>query len=809
MSRFCPASIASWVAILAMLACVDGKSLAAAEPAGTSTVDFVRDVQPIFRKHCYACHAGNHREGGLRLDVRAAALAGGDSGQKAIVPSDPKASRLLGAISGTDPDLRMPPEGKGEPPSAEAIELIARWISQGASWPAEADAARERADHWAWHPPGKAALPAVRNATWPRHPLDYFVLAALEAKQLSPAFDADRHTLVRRVYLDLVGLPPTLAEVEAFASDTRSDAYERMVDRALAHPGYGERWARVWLDLARYADSKGYGSDPLRSIWRYRDWVIEAFNRNLPYDQFTIEQLAGDLLPRPKADQILATAFHRNTMANDEGGTDDEEFRVAAVKDRIETTMQVWMGLTMGCAKCHSHKFDPITQREYYQAYAVFNQTEDADRGDEEPRALTPSRAQEFELAASRAREAAFRAKVDAAVLDPDLMPLATGILRVELAALETSTKRLEAAQAKTPIMRELPPQSRRATHIMTKGNFRAPGEVVEPGLPAAFHALPAGCAPDRLGLAHWLVDRENPLTARVMVNRLWAQLFGTGIVSTEEDFGTQGARPTHPDVLDWLAVEFMDGGWDIKDILRQIVTSATYRQASSPSASLLEIDPHNRLLARGPRARLEAEMVRDQALAIAGLLSDKQGGPSVYPPQPPGLWRAAFNGERTWSTSSGADRYRRGLYTYWRRTVPYPSMAVFDAPSREICALRRISTNTPLQAFVTLNDPVYVEAAQALARRIVAEGGASLEDRAAFALRLALARPAEKPQIEQLASLYRDARASYDQDPQSAELIVSDPLGPLPSGWDARELAAWTVVANVVLNLDGLLTKR
>jgi Protein of unknown function (DUF1553)/Protein of unknown function (DUF1549) len=703
----------------------------------------------------------------------------------------------------------MPPEGKGDTPSAEAIELIARWISQGANWPAKADAARERADHWAWRPPGKAALPAVRTATWPRHPLDNFVLAALEARQLSPAAEADRHTLVRRVHLDLVGLPPTLAEVEAFAGDTRSDAYERMVDRALAHPGYGERWARVWLDLARYADSKGYGSDPLRSIWRYRDWVIEAFNRNLPYDQFTIEQLAGDLLPRPTGEQILATAFHRNTMANDEGGTDDEEFRVAAVKDRIETTMQVWMGLTMGCAKCHSHKFDPITQREYYQAYAVFNQTEDADRGDEEPRALTPSRAQEFELAASRAREAAFRAKVDGALVDPDLMPLATGVLRVELAALEASTKRLEVALAKTPVMRELPPQSRRATNVMTKGNFRAPGEVVEPGLPTAFHAPPAGCAPDRLGLARWLVDRGNPLTARVMVNRLWAQLFGTGIVSTEEDFGTQGARPTHPEVLDWLAVEFMDDGWDIKDILRQIVTSATYRQASSASASLLETDPNNRLLARGPRARLEAEMVRDQALAIAGLLSDKHGGPSVYPPQPPGLWRAAFNGERTWSTSTGADRYRRGLYTYWRRTVPYPSMAVFDAPSREICALRRISTNTPLQAFVTLNDPVYVEAAQALARRIEAEGGASVEDRAAFALRLALARPPEKPQVEQLAWLYRDARAAYDQDPQGAELVASDPLGPVPSGSDARELAAWTVVANVVLNLDGLLTKR
>jgi hypothetical protein len=376
------------------------RSAGADEPqAKPAPVDFVRDIQPILARHCYKCHGPSKQEGGLRLNARDAALAGGDSGQKAIVPSDPKASRLVAAIDGSDDDLKMPPEDGGQPLTASQVVLITRWVREGAIWPADADHPAARLNHWAWQKPRKATLPAVQHADWPRHALDYFVLARLEKSGLAPAPEADRYMLARRVHLDLVGLPPTPQDVEAFVNDTQPGAYAGMVDRALADPGYGERWARVWLDLARYADSKGYGSDPLRTIWRYRDWVIEAFNRNLPYDRFTIEQLAGDLLPQPTPEQILATAFHRNTMANDEGGTDDEEFRVAAVKDRIETTFQVWMGLTMGCAKCHSHKFDPITQREYYQAYALFNQTEDADRGDEEPKVVTPTRLQEQQIA--------------------------------------------------------------------------------------------------------------------------------------------------------------------------------------------------------------------------------------------------------------------------------------------------------------------------------------------------------------------------------------------------------------------------
>jgi hypothetical protein len=1011
----------------------------------------------------------------------------------------------------------------------------------------------------------------VQLAEWPRQALDHFVLARLEQARLTPAPEANRYLLVRRVYLDLVGLPPTPAEVDAFVNDKATGAYERMVDRVLADPAYGERWARVWLDLARYADSKGYGSDPLRNIWRYRDWVIEAFNRNLPYDQFTVEQLAGDLLPNPTPDQILATAFHRNTMANDEGGTDDEEFRVAAIKDRIETTMQVWMGLTMGCAKCHSHKFDPITQREYYQAYALFDQTEDADRGDESPLVPTPTVRDRQLLADRHAQIAAIQAQLEnppsnmdaelaaweqtvrqqsagwtplelsatasdgvtfetlpdrslrAATANPDrstyhveatsaapsitalrlealpddslpqsgpgraagnfvlselqvnaaplasqpvsgrfvrieilgpkktlslaevqafagtenvalagkatqssqygdavpqraidnntdgnydkqsvthtadednpwwevdlgrTVPLdrivvwnrtdsslqsrlkgfrvvvlgesrepvwqradaeppqadatfdlaeptrvevanasadfsqadwpvertidgkiaavsgwaispqvgkphyavfrfhrplafeggarlklslvqsyggqhtlgrfrvsvtdaasplaavpsrideilqvapqsrtvdqrtelaryywsqapATDALRGQIAKLNAEIKEIEKQIPMTPIMRELAADKRRVTHTMIKGNFRVPGEPVTPALPAAFHPLPRGAELNRLGLARWLVDRDNPLTARVMVNRLWAQLFGAGLVATQEDFGTQGVAPTHPELLDWLAVDFMESGWDIKALLRQIVTSATYRQSSSPSPEVLAQDPNNLLLARGPRFRLEAEMVRDQALAIAGLLSRKQGGASVYPPQPPNLWRAAFNGQRTWATSTGDDRYRRGLYTYWRRTVPYPSMAVFDAPSREICSLRRISTNTPLQAFVTLNDPVYVEAAQSLARRIVGEAGPGAAERASLALRLALSRPPQPEQVAQLVALYESELAHYRKCPEAAMQLATDPLGPLPAGYEASELAAWTVVANVILNLDGVLTKR
>ncbi len=651
-----------------------------------------------------------------------------------------------------------------------------------------------------------------RDQAWPRNGLDYFVLDRLEHKGLKPAEQADRFTLLRRVSLDLRGLPPTPQEIDAFARDTSADAYEKAVDRFLQDAAYGERWARMWLDLARYADSAGYGSDPLRpDIWRYRDWVIDAFNRNLPYDRFTIEQLAGDLLPNATLEQRTATAFHRNTMTNTEGGTDDEEFRVAAVKDRIDTTMQVWMGLTMGCAKCHSHKYDPITQKEYYQLLRLFQSDGRQRPAGRATHARRSRRAEQQEQnrriderIAELKKQLAAPSLVAVRALRRTPIPVESLALLAEIGKIDKSRP----AVPTVPVMVELPPKQRRQTHLMVKGNFLNPGEKVEGGLPAAFRPLPKDAPHNRLGVAKWLLDADNPLTARVAVNRYWAQLFGTGVVETEEDFGTQGDMPSHPELLDWLATEYVRLGWDTKAFLKLLVTSATYRQSSKVTPDVLAKDPRNRLLLRGPRFRLEAEMVRDQALALSGLLSRKMHGPSVYPLQPPGLWQAAFNGQRTWATSSGEDRYRRGLYTFWRRTVPYPSMATFDATSRETCTVRRIRTNTPLQAFVTLNDPCYVEAAQALARRIVKEGGSTAEDRTRFGLQLCLCRPPRPEQIEHVAGLFQSEREHYRKDAKAALALATEPLGPLPAGLDAAELAAWTVVANVLLNLDAVLMK-
>ena len=767
-------------------------------------VDYSREVRPILAKNCFACHGQDeaHREGGLRLDRLDGAVRELKSGARAVVPGDPDESELIARVTEEDQSLRMPPRKTADRLTAAEVAVLRRWVEQGATY----------AEHWALIRPKARPLPEVKDRTWPRDGIDFWVLARLEAEGLSPSPEADRFTLLRRASLDLRGLPPTPQELDAFAADSAPDAYEKAVDRFLDDPSYGERWARLWLDLARYADSAGYGSDPLRTIWRYRDWVIDAYNRNLPYDRFTVEQLAGDLLPAPTIDQKVATAFHRNTMTNTEGGTDDEEFRVAAIKDRVDTTSQVWMGLTMGCAKCHTHKFDPITQDEYYRFYAFFNQSEDSDKGDEQPVLAVPTHSQDEQNRQIDGRVASLRtllakpapeAAEAVARAFHSVVPV-SHLLRAEVEKLEKSRPK----PATVPVMVELPSGKRRQTRVLEKGNHLAPSRPVEPGTPASLHPLPPDAPRDRLGLARWLVDPENPLTARVAVNRYWGQLFGTGLVETEEDFGTQGEPPSHPELLDWLAETYRAGGWDTKAILRRVVTSATYRQSSRSTPDRLAKDPRNRLMSRGPRFRLDAETVRDQALALSGLLSRKMLGPSVFPPQPDGLWQAAFNGQRTWATSAGEDKHRRGLYTFWRRTIPYPSMATFDAPSREICAVRRIRTNTPLQAFVTLNDPVYVEAAQALARRVVADGGSTTEDRVRYALRLCLSRPPADEQVAALTSLYRTERDHYAGDPAAAVALASEPLGPLPPGSDPAELAAWTTIANVLLNLDGVLTK-
>jgi hypothetical protein len=780
-------------------------------------IDYARDVRPILAKNCFACHGPDdaHRQRGLRLDRRDDALKTVRGGNQAIQPGKPDESAVIARVTHADETKRMPPAETGNILTPQQIDTLKRWIAQGA----------EYSEHWAFVKPVRPPLPDGRGSDGIRNPIDLFVIAKLRDAGLSPNPTADNYALVRRVSLDLRGLPPTPQEVDEFASDTRQDAYERMVDRFLADPAYGERMARIWLDLARYADSSGYGSDPLRpQMSRWRDWVIDAYNRNVSYEQFTIEQLAGDLLPNPTLDQKIATAFHRNTMTNTEGGTDDEEFRVAAVKDRVDTTFQVWMGVTAGCAKCHSHKFDPITQKEYYQLFAIFNQTADTDKPDDRPSIPVPTAEQEAEERRITATIGAEKRRLDRWTPErvASLVAAPTLGLPAEAWAVRGRIVKLERSRPKPtmlPVMVELPPGQGRKTHLLKKGNFLDPAEEVTPGLPAAFVAAgtvtvanasgsDGPSSPNRLDLARWLVSPDDPLTARVAVNRLWTQLFGTGLVETEEDFGTQGELPSHPELLDWLATEYIRLGWDTKAMLKLLLTSQTYRQSAKVTLEKLTKDPHNRLLSRGPRYRLEAETVRDQALALSGLLSRKFGGPSVFPPQPSGLWQAAFNGQRTWATSKGDDKYRRGLYTFLRRTIPYPSMATFDAPSREFCLVRRIRTNTPLQAFVTLNDPVYVEASQALARRIVHEGGETTEDRVRYGLRLCLCRPPRAEQVRQLVKLFKSEQNNLATDSAAATKLATEPLGRLPDGADAAAMAAWTVVANVLLNLDGVLTK-
>lgn len=790
-------------------------AVVAGAPAPPDPVDFSSEIRPILSAKCYPCHGPDEaaRKGGLRLDLFAEATREHKHGTP-IVAGDPARSELVARLGATDPDeLMPPPEAKNPIKPAERASL-ARWIAQGAKY----------SPHWAWTKPVRPPRPQVAHRSWPRNGLDYFVLAKLEQHGWAPAPEADRRTLARRLSLDLTGLPPDPAVVDAFVRDRSRQAYEKLVDFYLALPAYGERWARVWLDLARYADSAGYGSDPLRTtIWPWRDWLIRALNRNEGFDEFTRDMIAGDLLPHPDRDQVVATAFHRNTMTNTEGGTDDEEYRVAAVKDRANVTAQVWMGLTLGCAQCHSHKYDPISQTDYYSFFGLFNQTEDNDQPDERPTLPLYSPAEEAaraqlksEITAGEALLAGSGPETDALWQGREGPPPLVFAIAAKRRALD------HISGIPLPVMREVAADKRRKTHLLNKGNFLDPGPEVEAAVLSSFHALPSGQTPNRLGLAAWLTSPDNPLTARVAVNRYWGQLLGRPIVETEEDFGTQGALPSNQALLDFLAVSFEESPrpnhesdpnapgfhWDVKALIRYIVTSATYRQSSTGGGDGHQQDPGNRFYSRGTRRRLDAETIRDQALALSGLLSRKIGGPSVYPAQPEGLWRAAFNGERTWSTSAGEDRYRRGIYTFWRRTVPYPSLATFDAPSREACALKRQPTNTPLQAYVTLNDPAFVEAAQALGRRLAKRPG-PVESQVAWGLELALCKAADPRMVATLARLFREEREAYAGRTGDALKLATDPLGPLPPEIEIAEAAAWTVVSNVLLNLDDVLVNR
>jgi hypothetical protein len=1148
-------------------------ALSAASLHAAPAPDFQREIRPILSNKCFHCHGpdqderkgGKEGSGGLRLDTEEGSRAALDDGFS-IVPGEPEKSAVIERITTDDKDDVMPPRKMGKPLTAREVDLLKRWIASGAKY----------ANHWSYDRPIRPKVPEISDmgfqlpdVTW-SNPIDAFLLQRLEREHLTPSPEADRPTLLRRVTLDLTGLPPTLEEADTFLADTAPGAYERLVDRLLAAPGYGEHWARMWLDLARYADSAGYADDPPRTIWAYRDYVINAFNRNLPFDQFTIEQLAGDLLHEPTEEQLIATAFHRNTMTNNEGGTQDEEFRSAAIVDRANTTMAVWMGTSFACAQCHTHKYDPITQHEYYKVFAFLNNTADADKKDESPllefftaeqrkqraeweaeaaaleakfraaattlapaaekwartfpaqldwrapqqaqwktqsgatlepqedgtvlvpkndakkdtytvempiaearklsalrletlprdgrnfvvtrvraavvpetgwegpvarfvRIDLPGKSKILQLAevqvfsggtnvalhgeakqtdsfggalASRAidgntagewdkasvahttegdnrywevdlntdvpieriavwnraelpeRLAGYRisaldakrqvvwekagndapklcaefslngereialasasadftqAGFDPALVLVDAVPKPAGRakapqkgwaiggaqtkphaltllaakpldlpagarLRVTLeqqsafdqhtlahfrlattddarvaehlrtpadvlAALavpetersaeqrtrlaeyfarnlapELKTERARAlavrkqidsiATSTVPILRELPADKRRKTNVHIRGNYLSLGDEVTEGVPAAFHPLPPDAPLNRLTFARWLVDEKNPLTARVIANRYWEQLFGVGIVRTSEEFGAQGDLPEHPELLDWLATELVRLRWDMKAFVKLLVTSHAYRQSSKATPELLERDPDNRLLARGPRLRMSAEMVRDQALAVSGLLSRKMLGPSVRPPRPELGLKAAFGRMMDWETSPGEDRYRRALYTEARRTSPYPSMATFDAPSRETCTLRRDRTNTPLQALVTLNDPVYIEAAQALARRMAASSP-DAKERARHGFRLCLTRQPTDAELQRLVRMHAEALTFYQTDAKAATDMATNPLGPVPAGADAADLAAWTTVANVLLNLDETLMKR
>ena len=987
---------------------------------GAARVDFLRDIQPIFRASCYSCHEGSKANALLRLDTKEGALKGGSSG-RVILPGNSRKSALIRRLTSPDSKVRMP--FGLSPLPAQKIALLRAWFDQGAPWPESAAGGK----HWAYVSPQRPAAPPVRNAAWVKNPIDRFVLARLEKEGLAPSPEASREALIRRLSFDLIGLPPTVDEIDAFLADRGPDAYEKLVERLLASPHYGERWTRPWLDLARYADTNGYEKDRRRSIWKYRDWVIQALNQDMPFDQFTIEQIAGDMLPNPTIDQSIATGFHRNTMFNEEGGVDKEEAHWENLVDRVSTTATVWLGTTLACAQCHNHKYDPFTQREYYQLLAFFNNT---DRGiqeygdtsqkyiepqldlptpeqearrrklqveigelDKRLRTATPELEQEqaawegavaaspaawttlvpstlraengttlsaaqdgailaggatprqetylvearapleritgirlealpqaslprggpgrdaygnffltaFEVEAGsspdqlqkvavgdiqvdngsiRQRRTSQLWTVDASredqrlprqivfVLDRPAGHGAETLLRIRLRqdsafncqgighfrlsvttaadpttivnishrlrpllarpaeqrtpaeqkeladnyrsvapSLRAARKQVESLRKQldavgivsTLIVRERPSFERPAAHLRIRGSFLSKGELVHANVPAALHRLPESELANRLGLARWLVSKDNPLTARVTVNRFWEQYFERGLVETSEDFGAQGERPAHPELLDWLAVEFMERNWSMKAIHRLIVTSATYSQSSRVPAALLERDPHNRLLARGPRFRLDAERIRDTVLAASGLLSRKIGGPSVFPPQPEGVWDIPYNDDR-WVESAGEDRYRRGLYTFVRRTAPHPSMLAFDATSREVCTVRRARTNTPLQALTALNDPAFFEAALGLARRIVAQGGSDSRSRAAFAFRLCLARPPNPQELDRVLTAFEKEHAFFQQRREDVEKLA---------GANQPELAAWTVVSNVLLNLDETVTKE
>ncbi len=1037
------------VALLALAACSTRRAPSVEDRvAALGQIDFNFHVKPILSQNCFQCHGHDEesRKADLQLHTREGLYAPlrDDTARFVIVPGQPRKSELIRRITTPIAKDRMPPPESHRDLSAYDVAVLKTWVDQGASWK----------PHWAFIPPTRPDTPAVQRAEWPRNNLDAFILARLEREGLTPSDEADRRALIRRLSFDLTGLPPSAEDVRAFVEDARPDAYEKLVDRLLASPHFGERMAVHWLDLARYADTNGYSIDGGRHMWLWRDWVIHAFNENKPFDQFVIEQLAGDLLPDPTEAQRIATGFHRNHMITHEGGTIPEENLTNYVVDRVKTSGEVFLGLTMACAQCHDHKFDPITQRDYYRFFAYFNTISDkgldGDRGINavpavEARTLlhTEEEVEQIKAEVERLRaelaqdhpgqqawEAEQRRHLEARGRDLALHPLAmqkvttpnTGYtgepmpdssvfigepgwlaaynvslkidpdhtaapltgLRVEfyphraaqggrighgrrdgmegsfiLTSITVSAGALPSDQVDLyrilPIRRitataEHPdypvraalderringwsphPDNRRGHHLtltfdepvdpqqtpyftvmlsfgqgdnliaahfrvfaltgtddgtpipadiqdlltkpserapeeadrvqayfaetapatallrhqianleerlgvlteahptmimdqapepretftLNRGQYDQPTERVEPGVPSVLPPLPEGAGANRLGLARWLVQTDHPLTARVAVNRFWQMLFGTGLVATAADFGAQGALPSHPDLLDWLAVEFVDGGWDVKALLKTMVMSATYRQQSATTPALLEIDPQNRLLARGPRFRLQAEFIRDAALKAGGLLVDRMGGPSVRPYQPAGLWKEVSHYGSTPATAQvfvqdhAEKLYRRSLYTYWKRTAPPPSMLTFDAPTREVCTVTREVTNTPLQALVLLNDPQFVEASRALAGRILREAEDDIESRILFAFEEVTSRTPDRQTVQRLRQRFEEEHATYQTDPDAATAYLGVGESRRDETLDLAKHAAWTTIATLILNLSETITK-
>lgn len=889
-----------------------------------SEVDFNTEVKPIFNKKCISCHGGVKRESGFSLLFRADALEVNKSGRPAIIPGDPSNSEMIRRLRLDDAEDRMPYHS--EPLSDKERDILVRWIKQGAKW----------GDHWAYVPVAKTSIPDVDHwlfgvkggSKWVRNDIDAFTYAKMQQEGLGPSPEADKSTLLRRVSFDITGLPPSDKLARRFFTDTGAGAYERLVDTLLASRHYGEKWASMWMDLARYADTKGYERDDWRSIWRYRDWLINAFNNNKPYDRFLVEQLAGDLLPDATDEDFIATAFHRNTMTNDEGGTDNEEFRVAAVMDRVNTTWEAMLGTTFGCVQCHSHPYDPFRHEEYYKFMAFFNNTRDEDTYSDYPvlreyhlqdsakyislkhwlQTNAPEREKELTRFV-KTEEPAINSLVadelvNSGIADTKWLVMRNnGIARLPGVPLEGRSQviyryvagkpggkweiRLDTPDGEilqtvtvpasksgwaiaafdipritgkhhlyfhyenpklktqeetgiqfdwffltdpfpgkdkagydsahkyfydllsaknvvvTPVMMENPVGLFRETRVFERGNWLVKGEEVTADVPKSLGGLPAKVPRNRLGLAMWITDKRNPLTSRTIVNRIWEQLFGQGIAETLEDLGTQGMPPTHRELLDHLSWQLMnDYNWNLKKLIREIVLSATYRQDSKVNEASLAKDPFNKLYARGPRVRLSAEQLRDQSLAVSGLLNKKMFGPGVFPYQPDGIWLSPWNGA-TWKRSENGDQYRRALYTYWKRTAPYPSMITFDGTARELCSPRRIRTNTPLQSLTTLNDSAYTEAAQHFAYRMEREGGGDVQTRIRHGYAWAMYRPISKEKLLVFERLYYNALRRYIASSKNMQLMAGD------SAMRTPQTAALVVVAGAMMNTDEFITKN